>query len=91
MEDYSELRDWLYQQEWVESTLHKSPYVATIKDNNSYTAVQMLEMHNKVFPSLLIVTVNGGYESWDSYIYNNWENTPYEERLVNYAPYYIVY
>ncbi len=91
MEDYSELRDWLYQQEWVETTLRKSPYVATIKDNNSYTPVQALEMHNKISPSLLIVTINGAYESWDSYIYNNWENVPFEERLVNYTPYFIVY
>jgi hypothetical protein len=91
MEDYSELREWLYQQEWVEPALHKSPYVATIRDNNSYEPVQALDMHNKVFPSLLIVTVNGAYDSWENVVYNNWENIPYETRLANYLPYFVIY
>ncbi len=91
MEDYPDLRNWLFSLEWFENYLHKSPYTVTINDDTKYTPKKAVELHNILYPSLLVITVDGQYALWGDYIYNNWQNKPCEEILSSVKPYYLIF
>ena len=92
MDDYSELRSWLSSHEYFETFIKKSSYLCTIKDNNTMTAVQMLEFNNRIQPSSIVVIMpDGSYKEfwWD--VYENEQNVPYDIRLPTYSNYYLIY
>jgi hypothetical protein len=90
--DYPELRNYLAQQENFESYFKKSPYMCTIKDNETLTALQMLEFNSKIQPSSIVVIMpDGSYDEFWNDVYKNQKNEPYDIRLPTYSQYYLIY
>ena len=90
--DYPELRGWLAQQENFEINMKKSPWTCIIKDNESLTAVQMLDLQSKIQPSSIVIKkVDGTYIEFWWEVYINQQNIPYDERLSSYPQYYFIY
>lgn len=90
--DYPELRAWLATQENFEINMKKSPWTCIIKDNESLTAVQMLDWNSKIQPSSIVIKKDDGtyVEFWWE-VYVNQQNIPYDIRLPMYPQYYFIY
>lgn len=90
--DYPELRAWLAEQPNFQSNMGKSPWTCTIKDNEQFTAVQMLDINSKIQPSSIVIKKDDGtyVEFWWE-VYINQENIPYDIRLASYPQYYFIY
>lgn len=91
MEDYPELREWLYTKEGIESAIKNSPYTCRILSSSTKSVCDMLSLNSKISNSLIICTIENELRSFWDYVYVNEENIPYEERLAMYLPCYLVY
>ncbi len=91
MEDHPELREWLNTIENIESIIKKSPFICNIVSSDTKSVIDILGLNKKISSSSIICTVDGKFESFWDYIYNNPQNIPYEERLAMYMPYYLIY
>ena len=90
--DYPDLRAYLATQEAFEAYMRKSPYLCTIKDNEAFTALQMLQFNNTISPSTIVILKDDGsyQEMWYEY-YVNQQDIPYHIRLEGYPRYYLIY
>ncbi len=90
--NFTELRNFLLEQEGFENGMKKHPYMCTIKDNNEMTALEMLEFNNKIKPSSIVVRMpDNSYKEFWAEVYENQQNIPYDIRLPTYSAYYLIY
>jgi hypothetical protein len=90
--DFPELRTYLSQQENFNSAMGKSAWMCTIRDNNTFTAVQMLDHYSKIFPCSIVVTMpDGSYKEFWADVRDDEKNIPYDIRLAQYSAYFFIY
>jgi hypothetical protein len=90
--DFPELRTYLSQQENFDSAMHKTAWMCTIKDNISLSAIQMLDLGGKIYPSSIVVKMpDGSYKEFWADVNEDEKNIPYDIRLASYSEYFFVY